>query len=30
MYNEAIFDKISWNTLQDYSFKYNIKYLNNT
>ena len=32
MYNviKAIFDKITWNTLQYYSFKYNIKYLNNT
>ena len=32
MYNviKAIYDKISWNTPQDYSFKYNIKYLNNT
>ena len=33
MYNViifGIFDKISWNAPQDYSFKYNIKYLNNT
>ena len=30
IFGKTIFDKISWNTPQDYSFKYNIKYLNNT